>query len=137
MLFNHGTHIHTYMVGSLSGGETQSRSCPIGVGKIAWSYNNWRGIDEETSGKWRKEKCESHEFVCETGFAYEWWNFYEGFDNDYYYGHIEWVNQSPPEDFKNGLILFISKKPKGRMYFIGFYGGADISSTSYDTGKRK
>jgi predicted phosphohydrolase len=136
MLFNHGTHIYTYMVGSPSGGEAQSRGCPIGVGKIAWSDNNWRGIDEKTSREWRKDKCESYKFVCETGFAYEWWDFYGDFDKDYYYGYIEWGNQKPPKDFKSGLILFISKKPKGEMCFIGFYGGAEISSTPYDTGKK-
>jgi MoxR-like ATPase len=111
---------------------------PMGLGKIAWSYNDWRGIDEETSRKWRKLSNESsYRFVRETGFAYEWWNFYEDFDKDYYYGYIEWGNQSPPEDFKNGLILFISRSPDdGKMYFIGFYGGTEISSTPYDTGKK-
>jgi MoxR-like ATPase len=125
------------MVGFLSGGETQSKGCSIGVGKIAWSYNNWRGIDKETSRKWRSLSGDSfYRFVVETGFAYEWWNFYEGFDKDYYYGHIEGVDKKTQEDFKNGLILFISNKPKDKMYFIGFYGGADISSTPYDTGKK-
>jgi len=111
---------------------------PMIVGKIAWSYNDWRGIDKSTSRKWRALDDESfYRYVRETGFAYEWWNFYEDFDGDYYYGHIEWGNQSPPEDFKNGLILFISRSPDdGKMYFIGFYGGVEISSTPYDTGKK-
>jgi hypothetical protein len=109
---------------------------PIGVGKIAWSYNDWRGIDEETSRKWRSLSGDSfYRFVVETGFAYEWWNFYEGFDKDYYYGYIQW--RTPQKDFKNGLIVFISKKPDdNEMYFIGFYGGADVLSKPYDTGKR-
>jgi MoxR-like ATPase len=111
---------------------------PMGVGKIAWSYNDWRGIDKFTSQKWRALDNESfYGFVRETGFALDWWNFYEGFDKDYYYGYIEWGNQRPPEDFKNGLILFISRNPDdGKMYFIGFYGGVEISSTPYDTGKK-
>jgi len=118
--------------------KTPSRGLPMGVGKIAWSYNNWSGIDEKTSEKWRNLKDESfYSYVRETGFAFEWWNFYEGFDKDYYYGYIEWVNQNRSEDFKDGLILFISKNPDdGKMYFIGFYGGTEISSTSYDTGKK-
>jgi len=119
-------------------GKASSRGLPIGVAKIAWSYNSWRGIDEKTSEKWRNLKDESfYSYVRDTGFAFEWWNFYEGFHEDYYYGYIEWGKQIPPEDFKNGLILFISKKPDdGNMYFIGFYGGANISPTPYDTGKK-
>jgi hypothetical protein len=118
--------------------KTISSYLPMGVGKIAWSDNNWRGIDKSTSQKWRALDNESfYRYVRETGFAYEWWNFYEDFDGDYYYGHIEWGNQSPPKDFKNGLILFISRSPDdGKMYFIGFYGGVEISSTPYDTGKK-
>ena len=139
MLFNHGTHIYTYMVGSLPGGETQSKCYPIGVGKIAWSYNNWRGIDEKTSRKWRSKR-KSYEFVWKTGFAYEWWNFYEGFDKDYYYGYIENIERGKQEtrwNFKNGLILFISKNlDDEEMYFFGFYGGADVLSEPYDTGKK-
>jgi MoxR-like ATPase len=120
------------------GRKTPSSSLPMGVGKIAWSYNNWRGIDKFTSDIWRKLGGESfYGFVRETGFAFEWWNFYEDFDRDYYYGYIEWGNQSRPKDFKNGLILFISRRPDdSKMYFIGFYGGAEISSTPYDTGKK-
>jgi DNA replication protein DnaC len=111
---------------------------PIGVAKIAWSYNSWRGIDEKTSEKWRNLKDESsHSYVRETGFAFEWWNFYEGFDKDYYYGYIEGVDENSRRNFKDGLILFISKNPDdGNMYFIGFYGGADILPTPYDTGKK-
>jgi DNA replication protein DnaC len=117
--------------------KTPSRGLPMGVGKLAWSYNNWSGIDEKTSEKWRNLKDgSSYSYVRETGFAFEWWNFYEGFHEDYYYGYIEWGKQTPPKDFKNGLILFISRNPDdGNMYFIGFYGGADISPTPYDTGK--
>jgi MoxR-like ATPase len=118
--------------------KTISSYLPMGVGKIAWSDNNWRGIDKSTSRKWRALDDKSfYRYVRETGFAYEWWNFYEDFDENYYYGHIEWGNQSPPKDFKNGLILFISRSPDdGKMYFIGFYGGVEISSTPYDTGKK-
>jgi MoxR-like ATPase len=118
--------------------KTISSCLPMGVGKIAWSDNNWRGIDKSTSRKWRALDDESYyAFVRETGFAYEWWNFYEDFDENYYYGYIEWGIRGPPEDFKNGLILFISKRPdNGKMYFIGFYGGVEISSTPYDTGKK-
>jgi hypothetical protein len=107
---------------------------PIGMGKIAWSYNDWRGMDKNTSETWRGLKDKSfYEFVRETGFAYEWWNFYEGFDENYYYGSI-W---NVPKGLKNGLILFISRSPDdGDMYFIGFYGGADVLSEPYDTGKK-
>jgi hypothetical protein len=107
---------------------------PIGIGKIAWSYNDWRGIDKNTSETWRGLKDKSfYKFVRETGFAYEWWNFYEGFDENYYYGSI-WGAQ---KGLKNGLILFISRSlDDGNMYFIGFYGGADVLSEPYDIGNK-
>ncbi len=88
------------------------------VAKINWSFNRWKGFDWET---FRRRHESGFEFVRRTGYAHEWWNFYEGFSPDKYYGVI--LNR--PKRFRRGTVLFVSMNPlNGRWYFVGFYGDA-------------
>jgi len=101
------------------------------VAKIAWAHNGWKGFDEE--GFTNKEKY-GYKYVNETGLAHEWWNFYEGFSNDYYFGHVEQKGEFT--HFNQGLIVFISKNINdNKFYFVGFYGEGEYSKDGFSTGK--
>lgn len=96
----------------------------VGIaGIIAWSNSGWKGFDKDG---YRKRRNYGFRFVRETGIAHDWWNFYEGFDEKWYYGHIEWGRKAPTR-FKKGLILFISRNiDDKKFYFVGFYGDAEV-----------
>jgi 5-methylcytosine-specific restriction endonuclease McrBC GTP-binding regulatory subunit McrB len=101
------------------------------VAKIAWAHNRWKGFDEEGFNK--KEKY-GYKYVNETGIAHEWWNFYERFSNDYYFGHVEQKGEFT--HFDQGLIVFISKNINdNKFYFVGFYGEGEYSKNGFSTGK--
>ena len=94
------------------------------VSKIAWSHNQWRGACEEDFNR-RKEY--GFKFVQLLGYGHEFWNFYENFDDERYYGSPSHVmsksGEIPNFSDRDGLIVFISKNPEDRkQYFIGFYG---------------
>lgn len=102
------------------------------VGIIAWSHNRWKGFDIEGFSK-RTEY--GFEYVKQTGMAYDWWNFYEGFDERYYIGHIETGGKKPK--FRRGLIIFISRNVNDKKhYFVGFYGKGEYSENGFKTGKK-
>jgi len=102
------------------------------VANIAWAYNRWKGFDEK--GFKKREKY-GFEYVKQTGFAHEWWNFYEDFDPECYYGHVE--SRGKLSKFNNGgLVLFISRNVEdNNFYFVGFYGNAEYSESGFRTGK--
>ena len=98
------------------------------VAKVNWSFNRWKGFDWES---FQRRHQSGFDFVRETGYAHEWWNFYEGFSPDKYYGFI--LNK--PRRFYKGITLFISMNPlNGRWYFVGFYCDAVRPPTYASTG---
>ncbi|AFL95923.1 putiative protein kinase 2 [Thermococcus cleftensis] len=98
------------------------------VAKINWSFNRWKGFDWEA---FRKKYESGFEFVRQTGYAHEWWNFYEGFSPDKYYGVI----LKRPKRFHRGIVLFVSMNPlDGRWYFVGFYCDAVRPPSDASTG---
>lgn len=115
-----------------SDSEKQIETETIGiVANIAWAHNRWKEFDEEG---FKKKDRYGFEYVKQTGFAHEWWNFYEGFDPEYYYGHVE--SKGKLSKFNRGLILFISRNIEdGNFYFVGFYGDAEYSESGFKTGK--
>ena len=115
-----------------SDSEKQIETETIGiVANIAWAHNRWKEFDEEG---FKKKDRYGFEYVKQTGFAHEWWNFYEGFDPEYYYGHVE--SKGKLSKFNRGLILFISRNiEEGNFYFVGFYGDAEYSESGFKTGK--
>ena len=90
--------------------------------KIAWNDKHWRGYDPEAADK------VSFKYVKENGLAHEWWAFYEGLDDRYYFGGIP--GKLPKEDFE-GIIFFISKSiHDGKMYLVGIYGEGEVRKKS-------
>jgi len=86
------------------------------VGRIAWSYNGWKGFDRKG---YLKRSNYNFKYINVFGFGYEWWNFYEGFSDEYYFGN---TYRSGPHEF-TGLTIFISKNiDDNRFYLVGFYG---------------
>lgn len=113
--------------------EKQLRTGTIGiVANIAWAHNRWRGFDR-LDDKIREKY--GFEYVKQTGFAHEWWNFYEDFDSEYYYGHVE--SRGKLSKFNNGgLVIFVSRNvDDNNFYFVGFYGDAEYSESGFRTGK--
>ncbi|WP_297073769.1 serine/threonine-protein kinase [Thermococcus sp.] len=85
------------------------------VAKINWSFNRWKGFDWES---FERRYDSGFEFVRRTGYAHEWWNFYEDFSPNKYYG----FTIRTPQKFHRGIVLFISMNPLNRRwYFVGFY----------------
>lgn len=110
--------------------ESAAQDFTVMVGNVAWSHSGWRGFDKEG---YRKKDDYGFRFVKETGIAHEWWNFHD-FDEEWYYGHLEWGERAPAK-LKGGLILFVSRKiDDGEFYFVGFYGDAEIGE--FNTGRR-
>jgi len=110
------------------------------LAKIQWSFNDWRGWDQQLYSTIKVEKrssIASYSYVEEHGFGFESWNFYEGFHPDYYYGYV--IEPRPIEAIgKINLIFFISfrKTPKTSLledtYLIGFYGYAEVSDKYFE-----
>ncbi len=98
------------------------------VVKIAWADNGWDGFDQR--GFESKDKY-GYAFVKEHGYAHEWWNYYEGFDSDYFYGKVEM--RTPSKKINDCLVIFISKNIyNDKFYFIGFYDGATYKELEID-----
>ncbi|BAD86068.1 hypothetical protein TK1879 [Thermococcus kodakarensis KOD1] len=109
----------------------------IMVAKIGWSFNNWRGFDQEM---FKNRLLYDFEYIRNTGFGHELWNFYEGFSKNNYFGHIE----GNPANFTSGIVLFVSKfidprdpRPRGSsLYLVGLYGNAIYEPNGFKTGTR-
>lgn len=109
-----------------SGGPEGSTGSII-IAKLAWSFNKWKGFDEEG---YQKRDLSGYEYVRTKGLASEWWNFHD-FNPSFYYGHIELGGKSPSNFKNNGLILLASHHIiEKKFYIIGFYGGADFGTYS-------
>jgi len=118
-------------------GEKRKRDSMKSIGivaKIAWSHNEWGGFDNEG---YKKRRQYNYSFVKLSGYAHEWWNFYEKFNEKYYCGHVEVGDKKPQKKFKDGLILIISYNINDRkVYLVGFYGNAEFSDPEFNTGKK-
>jgi len=107
------------------------------VANIGWSFKGWRGFDEEM---FNRKKLYKFDYITNTGFGHEVWNFYDGFGKNVYFGHIE----SSLQKFTSGVVLFVSKyidpqdpSPKrSRFYFIGVYGNAIYEPQGFHTGTK-
>ena len=72
---------------------------------------------------WVFGRGSSYGYVDRYGFGHEWWNFYEGFSNDYYYGYAPPIHAKKPRRFRNGgVIFFISRQSPKNWYLVSVYG---------------
>jgi ATP-dependent Clp protease ATP-binding subunit ClpA len=103
----------------------------IHVFKIAWSENKWKGMPEKKEdyensyknaiGRTQKGKSTGYEWVKENGIATEWWNFYDGFDKDYFY--FRDPTGEGVKKIENGdIVLLISTKGDEGRHFVGVMG---------------
>lgn len=103
-------------------------------GKIAWNENFWNGWDEK--GYKNKDRY-GYNFVRKNGFGYEWWNFFD-FGDEYFYGHVEFMNKFPKKFENGGLIAFLSKNIyDNTLYLVGFYGRAELSDKGFNAPKSR
>ena len=99
------------------------------VWRLAWCSNGYRGWDDLLYREWLfYGRCSGFGYVKRYGFGHEWWNFYEGFSKEYYYGYAPPIHTLKPTKFRDGgIILFISTPPQTRKwYLVGIYGQAKI-----------
>ena len=82
------------------------------------------------------DKSSSFGYVKDYGFGHEWWNFFEGFSNEYYYGYAPPLHAMKPRRFGKGVIFFISRKPRyeGGWFLVGVYGRAELLQEPFDPG---
>ena len=75
-------------------------------------------------------------YVQKHGLGFEWWNFYEGFDKEYYYGYLPPIHKLKPNDLIDGGVIFqVSKNVfDGEWYLVGIYGGVEILSKGLSHG---
>ena len=99
------------------------------VWRLAWCSNGYRGWDDLSYREWLfYGRCSGFGYVKRYGFGHEWWDFYEGFSKEYYYGYAPPIHAKKPVRFRDGgIILFISTPPQTRKwYLVGVYGQASI-----------
>jgi MoxR-like ATPase len=102
--------------------------------KIAWSENSWNGWDPKG---YDNREGYGYGYVKENGFGLEWWNFFD-FGDEYFYGHIEFMGRRPTKFESPGLIAFLSKNIyDGNLYFVGFYGQAELSDKGFKAPKSR
>ncbi|WP_297513944.1 hypothetical protein [Thermococcus sp.] len=107
------------------------------VTNIGWSPRGWQGFDDEM---FKNRNLYQFDYIVNTGFGHELWNFYEHFRKNVYFGHIE----SNPQKFTAGTVLFVSKyidprdpaPGRSRFYFVGVYGHALYDPQGFRTGVR-
>ena len=110
---------------------------PIILARIQWSFNNWRGWDQQIYDAIKnegKKELASYPYVEESGFGVEFWNFYEGFDPNYYYGSVVEKGKIHLKEAegKINLVFFVSYRKTAKTslaedtYLIGFYGYAEV-----------
>ncbi len=107
------------------------------VANIGWSPNGWKGFDKEM---FKNRKLYQFDYIKNTGFGHELWNFYENFGKNVYFGDIE----IKPKSFISGTIFFVSKfvdpqnpsLQKSRFYLVGIYGDAIYEPDGFHTGTR-
>ena len=85
---------------------------------------------------WLRGETSGFGYVARYGFGHEWWNFYEGFSDEYYYGYAPPIHARRPRRFHNGgAIFFISKNIfNGRWFLVGVYGYAEVLGKPVDVG---
>ncbi len=106
---------------------------PCLVWKVFWSSNCYRGWDEWLFRDLRRGLRAGYEYVERYRIAWEWWNFYEGFDDKYYYGYFPPIHKMKPLKFiDGGVFLIISRNPFAKPYggikwfLVGVYGGVEV-----------
>ncbi len=110
--------------------------CLAVIWKVFWSSNGYRGWDHEMYRVWLYGQRSEFGYVARYGFGHEWWNFYEDFSNEYYYGYAPPIHAIKPRRFRNGgAIFFISKRPRGSgWHLVGVYGYAEVLEKPVDVG---
>lgn len=100
--------------------------------KVTWSRNGYVGWDHESYFDWLRTRSAGFGYVREHGFGHEWWNFYEGFHDEYYFGYAPIIHSLVPKDFMDGgVIFFLSRHPAyGVWFLVGIYGGVSILSSN-------
>ncbi len=99
------------------------------VWKVFWSTNCYRGFDRRLYDMWLFGKLNvGFKYVQEHGLGFEWWNFYEGFDKEYYYGYLPPLHKLKPSNLiDSGVVFQVSKNVfDGEWYLVGIYGGVEI-----------
>ena len=98
------------------------------VWRLTWSSNGYRGWDHFTYKEWLYGKRPGFGYVKDYGFGHEWWNFYEGFSDGYYYGYAPPIHFRRPKRFINGGVIFYITNPplSTQWYLVGVYGQAVI-----------
>ena len=108
------------------------------VWKVLWSSNGYRGWDDRVYREFflgGRAGGLGFKFFAEYGFGFEWWNFYEGFSDDFYFGYAPPVHAMRPRKFRSGgLVFFISRSAIGNWYVVGVYGDCVISDEPFDVG---
>ncbi len=97
--------------------------------RIYWSESGYRGWDHQLYMRWlRNRAIGTHQYVREHGFGHEWWNFYEGFSKEFYYGYAPPIHsRKPTRCSRFGAIFFVSLNPlNGVWYLVGVYGEAEL-----------
>ena len=109
------------------------------VWKILWSSNGYCGWDDEIYREYflsGKAGRLGYGYFIDYGFGHEWWNFYESFSDEYYFGYAPPLHDRKPRRFRDGgLIFFISRSPElGNWYVVGIYGNCSINDKPFDVG---
>ncbi len=102
--------------------------------KILWSPGGYKGWDHRFYIECAYGSIKGgYDYVEKYCFGHEWWNFYEGFSDRYYYGYAAPIHAWRPRRFANGgVVFFISRNIYDRLwYLVGIYGKTSIMDKPY------
>ena len=112
-----------------------SGASPAIAWRVTWSFNGYRGWDHEAYREWLRGVRSGFGYVAEYGFGHEWWNFFEGFSDEYYYGYAPPVHALRPRRLcRGGAVFFITRRFQGSWFLVGVYGGVEILDKPHDVG---
>ncbi|WFO74892.1 DUF91 domain-containing protein [Desulfurococcaceae archaeon MEX13E-LK6-19] len=102
--------------------------------KILWSPSGYRGWDHRFYIECAYGSIKGgYDYVEKYCFGHEWWNFYEGFSDKYYYGYAAPIHVLRPKRFiDGGVVFFVSRNIYDRLwYLVGVYGKTSIMDKPY------
>jgi len=96
--------------------------------KVAWSRNCYRGWDQGSFSECLSGRPPArYSFVRDYCFGREWWNFFEGFSDRYYYGYAPPLHALRPRRLvSGGLVFFVSQDRLRVWHVVGMYCNVDI-----------
>ncbi len=115
----------------------------LGIDKPIWKGEKEHLVKEENGKKVYILKgvaindIHGEDFIKNTKFGGEFWNFYDHFDEESYYGYLPAEREETLKEGEKYDILFFTAKEPNSVHLIGFYRDAEVISNEDHGNKLK